>query len=125
MCQHPEHAMTRRGNQAQRSWICVDCLNRWERLDFSEINQTGLEPSHTDLLSFGKYMGSTYQEVYLNDQEYCQWAMATVAVESSTSLPLRQFATYIHNQQIAQTYEADSYGYQVVEEQMEEDPEQL
>jgi len=108
MCQHPEVQMKRRGNQAEKAWICLACLTRWQRLDISEINQTGEVPQNTDVLTFGKHMGSTYLEVYQNDQVYCRWIMATMDQQEGTE-PIRKFASYINNKEMALTYEADPF----------------
>jgi hypothetical protein len=67
------------------------------------------EPMDGDLVTFGKHMGRTYAQVYLEDQAYCEWVMTTVA-QSEGSPALLRLAHFIHTQQTAQTFAADGWA---------------
>ena len=49
------------------------------------------------MMTFGKYTAMTYEEVWREDYQYCQWAMQTAETESSVSLQLQRFARYCQN----------------------------
>ena len=51
-------------------------------------------PKDSDILTAGKYMGHTYQDVYTQDWEYCQWILQTSSQEQE--LPwVNHFALYL------------------------------
>ena len=110
MCQHPTEHMQARGNAKEKWWICKACLQRWERLEMTQLQ--GLSPENQDLalLTFGKHMGETFQSVYQNDPAYCRWVLETVTT-GDPSTELTKLAHYIHAKELEMTYEMD--GYQV------------
>ena len=107
-----------RGNQTQAWWICKVCLSRCERLPLSAVTSTDQEPQPQDLITFGKHMGDTYQEVYEQDRSYCQWVMSTMET-GDPSEPMRRFAAYIYKKEVEQTYEADQYTHVPVDSDMD------
>ena len=118
ICQHPDHMMQARGNKNDKWWTCKACLQRWERLKPNEMpNQAAI--SDVTLMTAGKHMGSTFQEILEKDPAYCQWAVASAEI-GETSEPVRNLATYIHMKQIAETYEADP-DWETAQVDMEED----
>ena len=108
MCQHPDDKMKPRGNKGDKWWLCSACLNRWDRLEMSELN---LSEGSMDLsiLKFGKHMGSTFMEVYHQDRAYCQWILETVE-NGDPSTEIHQFAQYLHSKALEETYEMDSFN---------------
>jgi len=50
--------------------------------------------THEDVVTFGTYMGMTYQQVWKQHQGYCQWILQT-AETGDASPQLRRFATYV------------------------------
>ena len=102
MCDHPAESMKRQANDNRRSgggmkwWTCERCKTRWERLPcgVDRIPQETTIPKDTDILTAGKYMGHTYQNVYTQDWEYCQWILQTSSQEQE--LPwVNHFAVYL------------------------------
>ena len=55
-------------------------------------------PTDRDLLTQGRYMGSTYLEVITQDWPYCEWVVTTSQQEASMPW-INHFALYILNQQ--------------------------
>ena len=66
------------------------------------------DPMSEDLVTFGKHMGKTYAQVFLEDQSYCEWVMNTVA-QSEGAPGLVRLAHYIHQEQTAETFAADGW----------------
>ena len=114
MCQHPDHLMRARGNKGDQWWICTGCLSRWDRLEASDPSPNDCQD--LGLLKFGKHMGSTFLEVYEQDREYCLWILETVE-KGDPSAEIHQFAQYLQNKLLEETYECDNYH-------MELDPEE-
>ena len=46
-------------------------------------------------MNFGKYLGQTYNTVWVNDPSYCQWALLTVESGDATGDGLARFAQYV------------------------------
>ena len=65
-------------------------------------------PVSERLSEFGKHMGSTFLEVYEQDREYCLWILETVE-KGDPSAEIHQFAQYLQNKLLEETYERDSY----------------
>ena len=63
------------------------------------------DPKDDDLLTQGRYMGSTYVEVLSNDWTYCNWVVNTSHQEASMPW-INHFALYIQNHQ-AQAMDAE------------------
>ena len=55
-------------------------------------------PKDSDILTQGRYMGSTYLEVITQDWTYCEWIVTTSQQEASMPW-INHFALYILNQQ--------------------------
>ena len=110
MCQHPEADMQARGNKGNKWWFCTKCMSRWVRTDLALVNSETPEPNSQDLVTFGKHMGKTYEQV-LQDPPYCNWIMDTVAQgESIQNTNLLRLAEYIHHVQVNDTYAADGWA---------------
>ena len=109
ICQHPEEDMKERGNKGSKWWFCAKCMSRWVRTDLALVNSATPEPNSQDLVTFGKHMGRTYEQV-LQDPSYCNWIMDTVAQgESIQNTNLLRLAEYIHHVQVNDTYAADGW----------------
>jgi len=106
MCRHPEEDMQARGNKISAWWTCKKCMSRWERVRKEDLTSTTGAPSDLDMVSFGKHAGSTFQETYLNDPSYCEWAVRT-AEEGEANHSLRRLAQYILSKRMTEVYEAD------------------
>jgi len=95
LCSHPAPSMKGRGNRSDLTWYCKECGNRWKRIPLSDF-----EPSlhttilHTDIITFGKYMGRTYRQVWNLDPPYCQYIMQSAEVGEATA-PVRRLAQYM------------------------------
>ena len=72
VCQHPEEDMMQRGNAKSSWWFCAKCMSRWVRTDLALVNTLTPEPNSLDLVTFGRHMGKTYEQV-LQDAAYCKW----------------------------------------------------
>ena len=48
-----------------------------------------------DRITFGKYMGKTYQAIYLEHPEYCDWILQTAETGDHPSQQLLRFAKYL------------------------------
>ena len=95
ICQHPSDKMLGRGGRAdQKWWSCQACGTRWERIPLSKFETTS-QPSCKDLLTFGKHAGKTYDFVYLNHINYCEWILRTVESGDDAGLQLFKFARYL------------------------------
>lgn len=105
MCQHPADKMRARANKTDKWWICTACLSRWDRLDTTELNLTQ-GPQDLNVLNFGKHMGSSFQEVWIQDRRYCEWILQT-AENGDSSKEIHQFAQYLQQKRIEETYEMD------------------
>ena len=55
-------------------------------------------PKDSDILTQGRYMGSTYSEVLSQDWTYCNWVVNTSHQESSMTW-INRFALYILDKQ--------------------------
>jgi hypothetical protein len=109
LCQHPESDMQSRGNAKNSWWHCAKCMSRWERTDVALVNTQTQEPNSMDLVTFGRHMGKTYEQV-LQDPQYCKWVLETVEQgESVSNLNLRRLGDYIHHVQMQATYAADDW----------------
>ena len=73
------------------------------------MENVSTELTDLDLVTFGKRTGSTYLEVYTNDQNYCRWVMTTVETEES-SMALKRFAHYVQTKMLQETYDADEWS---------------
>ena len=101
--------MKERGNRGNKWWFCAKCMSRWVRTDLALVNTETPEPNSQDLVTFGKHMGKTYEQV-LQDPQYCNWIMDTVAQgESIQNNNLVRLAEYIHHVQVNDTYAADGW----------------
>ena len=60
--------MVQRGNKGQECWTCSKCASRWKRKDLALMNSESADPMSEDLVTFGKHMGKTYAQVFLEDQ---------------------------------------------------------
>jgi len=110
MCLHPEADMQQRGNAKSSWWSCAKCMSRWERMDLALVNTLTPEPNSLDLVTFGKHMGKTYEQV-LQDPKYCEWVMETVAQgETVNNNNLLRLGEYIHSVHVQDTYAADGWN---------------
>ena len=105
LCDHPDSAMIRGANDNRKSgggmkwWTCELCRTRWERIPMATIAPNMQDvPKDDDLLTQGRYMGSTYLEVITSDWPYCEWVVTTSQQETTIKW-LQHFALYILAQQ--------------------------
>ena len=113
MCQHPDEAMKKRGNNEECMWwLCAQCCSRWERRKISEISTLTGHPSGFNILTFGKFSGSMFQQVYDSSPDYCQWVLDTLEKDGakSQSKNFVNFAEYILNTKMAEQYAADEFS---------------
>ena len=93
-CQHPSDKMSGRGGRADHKWwSCQACGTRWERIPLSKFETTS-QPSCKDLLTFGKHAGKTYDFVYLNHINYCEWILKAESGDDACA-QLVKFARYL------------------------------
>jgi hypothetical protein len=95
ICMHPADKMKGRGNRSDLTWYCRACGNRWKRIplsDYEPSTQTTIQ--QTDAITFGKYMGKTYRQVWDLDPAYCQWILVTAEAGEATTM-IRRFAQYV------------------------------
>ena len=92
MCQHPPTSVTRRANKSHQWWTCKECKSRWERMDLTEVQPQG-PLNDLDLVTFGRHMGHTYEEVF-QDIHYAQHILQTAEQEANNP-PLRRLAQYL------------------------------
>ena len=101
--------MQQRGNAKTSWWFCTKCMSRWARTPPDLVNTLTPEPNSLDLVTFGKHMGKTYEQV-LQDPKYCEWVMETVAQgETVNNNNLVRLGEYIHFVQMQDTYAADGW----------------
>ena len=79
LCQHPNSSMMGRGGTEDfRSWLCSACGARWEALPVVNYEKSLDEVTmDQDLITFGKYAGSTYHDLLMKDLPYCKWVIST------------------------------------------------
>ena len=92
-CVHPTDKMKREGNKSQKTWCCLLCLTRWERLPLETVNLK-TEGKDNDLVTFGKYLGKTYKEV-ASDPEQTQWILQSVEQDPKVSQEMIRLANYL------------------------------
>ena len=110
LCQHPEDDMQQRGNAKNKWWFCTKCMSRWVRTELALVNTLTPEPNSLDLVTFGRHMGKTYEQVLQQDPQYCQWVLDTVAQgESVNNHNLMRLGEFIHHVQLQDSYAADGW----------------
>ena len=96
ICQHPAEKMYGRGARADKKWwYCQACGTRWERILLSNFEGTSNHQNGTDLITFGKHAGKTYNTVYVTHPDYCEWILKTAETGDSPSPELLKFAKYL------------------------------
>ena len=101
VCQHPSDKMLGRGGRNDlKWWICQACGTRWERLPLVKFESTGAQPRCKDLITFGMHCGKTYDTVYLNHPEYCDWILRTAESGDDASAVLKKFARYLATREV-------------------------
>ena len=100
MCQHPSEKMSGRGGRGDlKWWICQACGTRWERVPLSKFETTA-QPSCKDLLTFGRHAGKTYDFVYRNHINYCEWILKTAESGDDACDQLIKFARYLATREV-------------------------
>ena len=95
-CQHPSEVMCGRGGRGDLKWWCCQaCGTRWERILLSSFEGTTDRPSGSDLVTFGRHAGKTYNTVYVQDPGYVNWILQTAESGDSPSASLLKFARYL------------------------------
>lgn len=95
-CQHPSDMMSGRGGRGDKKWWCCQaCGTRWERILLSSFEGTKDRQSGTDLITFGKHAGKTYNTVYVQHPDYCDWILRTAETGDSPCQSLLKFAKYL------------------------------
>ena len=101
--------MQQRGNAKSSWWFCTKCMSRWARTDLALVNTLTPEPNSLDLVTFGRHMGKTYEQV-LQDPQYCKWVNTVGQGESvNNNNNLQRLGEYIHHVQLQDTYAADDW----------------
>ena len=78
------------------SWMCGLCAMRWQRYPATNIRPYAGSlgpPEHSDVVSFGRYVGWTFAEVMNLDPDYCRWVTYTAEV-GDISPAMTRFALY-------------------------------
>ena len=100
ICQHPSDKMSGRGGRGDlKWWICQACGTRWERVPLSKFETTA-QPNCKDLLTFGRHAGKTYDFVYLNHINYCEWILKTAESGDDACDQLIKFARYLATREV-------------------------
>lgn len=98
MCQHPSQDMKPRGNKASKWWTCNLCQSRWTRRTAdAQDEQAALNLPLTpeDLVAFGRFSARQYGDVMMNEEDYCQWVLATADTEPDSCPQLHRFAQFL------------------------------
>ena len=84
-------------------WTCTLCKTRWSRHTYAEAAQTTV-PQDEDPMVYGRYIGSTYRQIYEGYPEYATWVLQTAQQKPQTTHPtLLQLAKYLtHKMESAQ-----------------------
>ena len=53
-----------------------------------------------DLITFGKHTGKTYNTVYVQHPDYCEWILRTAETGDSPSQSLLRFADFLATKQM-------------------------
>ena len=104
LCPHPEDKMKREGNRNSRTWVCLQCLQRWERTPLEELNNPTTPGRDSDLVTFGMHVGKTYREVF-NDPTHAQWIMMSAEQDPNASPEMKRLARYLVKKEASQTWE--------------------
>ena len=95
-CQHPTEQMLARGGRGNKKWwLCQSCGTRWERIRLDDFHPKTETLGGRDRITFGQYMGKTYQQVYMNHSDYCQWVLHTAETGDSPGWALKRFARWL------------------------------
>jgi len=95
MCQHPTADLMPRGSKTNKWWTCKLCQRRWEREFLSQYQPKGSDGlNELDLVTFGKYAGETYNQVYETDRSYVDWVLMTAEQSNESSPGLQRLAKY-------------------------------
>ena len=70
------------------------CKTRWTRHSLADAAQS-TTPQGTDLVTYGKYLGSTYKHIYDEYLEYASWVLQSAQQEPQTPPPLLHLAAYL------------------------------
>ena len=104
VCQHPSDLMHGRGGRGEKKWwSCQLCGTRWERIPLVNLEAKTELPGPMDRITFGKYMGKTYQTVHLQHPEYCDWILRTAETGDSPSQQLLRLARYLATKEARST----------------------
>jgi hypothetical protein len=104
VCQHPSDLMHGRGGRGdKRWWSCQACGTRWERIPLASFEPKTDTLGPMDRITFGKYMGKTYNAVYQEHPEYCAWILQTAETGDRPSQQLTRFARYLTTRETRST----------------------
>jgi hypothetical protein len=96
LCQHPTDLMFARGGRGDKKWwLCQACGTRWQRIPLDDLAPRTETLGSRDRITFGKYLGQSYQQVYLNHPDYCQWVLQTAETGDAPSWMLIRFAKWL------------------------------
>jgi hypothetical protein len=103
LCQHPEGEMVARGNRTDKWWTCKLCLSRWERTGLPTA-PTG-NPKASEVMTIGRQMGKTFDVIFQQEKEYCQWVLQSVEAQELQEPQYHRLAHYIvgREQEVAWT----------------------
>ena len=105
MCSHPHNEMKKRGNKVAKWWTCNLCHSRWDRPEApagsftaaemcvkgwtaqhkptpAAIPMNSKDPMDHTVITFGMYVGDTYQEVWNKNRGYLDWLETTYRMPS-------------------------------------------
>ena len=139
VCIHPTTYLAKRSNtrwdyknnkQVGQNWFtCTKCLSRWERLPYKEVSQkadawraTHQEKGQT-IVNFGRYkdQNTTFEEIWMNDQQYANWVVSTADSETHPGEQLKELAAWFTQAQCLETEALDASATAMEAEGPEED----
>ena len=109
MCLHPTESLMPRGSKALKWWTCKLCLRRWERIPLSAYQPKNSDLNELDLVTFGKYAGLTYGNLYETDKNYVEWVLMTAEQSNDTSPGLQRLAKYFIDKERLDSQAPPSY----------------
>ena len=99
VCQHPTTHLTQAGNKAALWWVCNACGTRFERFRMED----NLEPTEHTIMTWGRYSGLTYGQIFHDHRDYIEWALMTWNVSADNSPEMERFANWIMKEEVRQS----------------------
>ena len=98
VCPHLTTHLVHGGNGKALWWVCNACGSRYERFRMEE----NLEPTEHTIMTWGKYSGKTFGQIFHNHREYIEWALMTWNVNADVSPQMKRFVEWILKEEVRQ-----------------------